>query len=200
MNVYETINYINNELDSTENDLSLYFTLNETTLSLKDEGWSLFEILEHITLTNHFLLILIKKGEKKALKNINNLNLEDEIKDYRFDIKKFENIALPGVFNWDRPDHMVPKKSKSIPELMNIAKEQFQSCRDSLQALKNGEGLVYKTTMTVDHLGKINVYEYIYFLNQHIKRHITQMKRILYKNRNKSLDAADAASQHSIFL
>lgn len=42
--------------------------------------------------------------------------------------------------------------------------------------MKNGEGLICKTTMTVNELGKINVYEYIYFLSLHAQRHITQMK------------------------
>jgi hypothetical protein len=43
--------------------------------------------------------------------------------------------------------------------------------------MKNGEGLLYKTTMTVNELGKINVYEYIYFLSLHAQRHVTQMKK-----------------------
>ncbi|MEN4760257.1 hypothetical protein ABEG63_07945 [Chryseobacterium sp. C39-AII1] len=30
--------------------------------------------------------------------------------------------------------------------------------------------------MTVNELGKINVYEYIYFLSLHAQRHVTQMK------------------------
>ena len=41
--------------------------------------------------------------------------------------------------------------------------------------MKNGEGLLGKTTMTVNELGKINVYECIYFLSLHAQRHITQM-------------------------
>jgi hypothetical protein len=30
--------------------------------------------------------------------------------------------------------------------------------------------------MTVDNLGKINVYEYIYFLSKHAERHLAQME------------------------
>ncbi|MBN8787104.1 MAG: hypothetical protein J0I84_08435 [Terrimonas sp.] len=43
--------------------------------------------------------------------------------------------------------------------------------------MKNGEGVLYKTTMTVNDLGKIDVYEYIYFLAQHGQRHVTQMEK-----------------------
>jgi hypothetical protein len=42
--------------------------------------------------------------------------------------------------------------------------------------LSNGEGALYKTTMSVNSLGKIDVYEYIYFLAQHGRRHIGQME------------------------
>lgn len=45
-----------------------------------------------------------------------------------------------------------------------------------LGRLKNGEGLLYETTMTVNDLGKLNVYEYIYFLSKHAERHIRQME------------------------
>ncbi|MBP7554952.1 MAG: hypothetical protein KA821_01715, partial [Chitinophagaceae bacterium] len=47
-----------------------------------------------------------------------------------------------------------------------------------LHSMPNGEGIVYKTTMTVNNLGKIDVYQYIYFLAQHASRHITQMQKM----------------------
>jgi hypothetical protein len=43
--------------------------------------------------------------------------------------------------------------------------------------MPNGEGILYKTTMSVNDLGKIDVYQYIYFLAQHAKRHLAQMER-----------------------
>ena len=38
--------------------------------------------------------------------------------------------------------------------------------------------VLYKTTMSVNGLGKIDVYHYIYFLVQHAQRHISQMKKV----------------------
>ena len=35
---------------------------------------------------------------------------------------------------------------------------------------------MHETTMTVNELGKINVYEYVYFLSKHAERHIQQME------------------------
>jgi hypothetical protein len=47
-----------------------------------------------------------------------------------------------------------------------------------LDQLKNGEGVLHKTMMSVNKLGKIDVYHFIYFLVQHAKRHIGQMEKI----------------------
>ena len=41
----------------------------------ENNAWSIDEILEHIVLTSHFLLILIEKGTNKALKNVQNKDL-----------------------------------------------------------------------------------------------------------------------------
>ena len=35
------------------------------------KGWTINEILEHIALTSHFLLIFVDKGTNKAIKNCN---------------------------------------------------------------------------------------------------------------------------------
>jgi hypothetical protein len=37
--------------------------------------------------------------------------------------------------------------------------------------------VLHKTTMTVNDLGKIDVYEYIHFLAQHGQRHLAQMQK-----------------------
>jgi hypothetical protein len=42
--------------------------------------------------------------------------------------------------------------------------------------LAHGEGLLYQATLLVNELGKLNVYEYIYFLVQHARRYLTQMQ------------------------
>ena len=44
-------------------------------------GWSINEILEHIMLTNHFLLKLIDKGKNKALKKEDNRKQKNSFRD-----------------------------------------------------------------------------------------------------------------------
>ena len=141
-------------------------------------GWTIDQILEHIGLTNHFLLILIDKGTQKALLNVHRLDLSSELAQFQLNREKLDAIGRPGSFNWIRPEHMEPNGEKTTMDVRQQLKEQVARCLNVLEQLKNGEGVLYKTTMTVNDLGKINVYEYIYFLAQHAQRHLGQMEKI----------------------
>jgi predicted transcriptional regulator YdeE len=143
----------------------------------KNGGWSIAQILEHIGLTNHFLLILIDKGTNKALLNPHKLDLEDTLKNYTFHRDKLREIGLHKSFDWIRPEHMEPNGEKTLDDVKQQLKSQLGQCLEALDKLQNGEGVLYKTTMSVNDLGKIDVYEYIYFLAQHGQRHLTQMAK-----------------------
>ncbi len=140
-------------------------------------GWTIDEILEHIGLTNHFLLILIDKGTQKALSNVAKLDLEEALRAYTFHRDKLTEVGLHQSFDWIRPAHMEPTGEKSLAEVRQQLQDQVKRCFDCLDLLPNGEGVLYKTTMTVNDLGKIDVYEYVYFLGQHGQRHVTQMEK-----------------------
>lgn len=179
MDIKILISEIKDFLDSTFNDIDLWFDKDADLRKYKPKngGWTIDQILEHIGLTNHFLLILIEKGTNKALSNISQLDLNEELKNYVFHKDKLTEVGLHKSFHWIRPEHMEPKAEKSLVEVRQQLKDQVKQCFESLDRLKNGEGVLYKTTMTVNDLGKIDVYEYIYFLAQHGQRHITQMEK-----------------------
>lgn len=141
-------------------------------------GWNMNEVLEHIALTNHFLLILIEKGATKALKNVQQADLEKTLAGYTFQKDKLTEVGLHQSFPWIRPEHMEPKGEKTAEEVRAQLAAQLAQCHAVLDRLKNGEGVLYKTTMTVNDLGKIDVYEYICFLAQHARRHVTQLEKI----------------------
>lgn len=141
-------------------------------------GWSVDQILEHIGLTNHFLLILIDKGTQKALNKSALVDLDEAITTYNFQQEKLDQIGVPLSFPWVRPEHMEPSGHKTLIEVRQQLHAQLQQCLDTLERLKNGEGVLYQTTMTVNDLGKIDVYQYLYFLAQHAKRHVGQMEKV----------------------
>ncbi len=96
---------------------------------------------------------------------------------YTFDSAKLIEIGLHQSFVWIRPEHMEPTGKKPPEEVRHLLKWQLTQCITCLQAMPDGEGVFYKTTMSVNNLGKLDVYQYIYFLVQHARRHLTQMQK-----------------------
>lgn len=145
---------------------------------LREGEWSIGEILEHVSLTNHFLLILIRKGTEKAVQKAKTANFVEETIGYEINWDALRRIGEHGSFDWKRPAHMEPTGATSMSEVKARLEGQLGQCLGYLHQMPNGEGVLYKTTMTVDNLGKIDVYHYLYFLAQHIRRHIRQMQKI----------------------
>ncbi|MBB4807928.1 hypothetical protein HNP38_003244 [Chryseobacterium defluvii] len=178
MDIFRLIQDIRTHLKLTFDEADSWFDKDQEILdfSPSNGGWNIQQILEHIYLTNFYLLILIDKGAKKAMRNFQVSDLRSEVENYSFDKEKFEKVGEYGAFTWIRPEHMEPKGEMELPEVRDLISQQYQQCLDHLDRMKNGEGLFYKTMMTVNGLGKINVYEYIYFLSLHARRHLMQMK------------------------
>lgn len=57
-------------------------------------------------------------------------------------------------------------------------REQQKECLDLLSQMPNGEGSLYLVRMSVNNLGKINMYQWLCFLALHAKRHITQIEGV----------------------
>jgi hypothetical protein len=126
-----------------------------------------------VTLTSFYLLKLIDKGAKKSLR----LAASGEKPDLsqEFSLKNLNAIGMHKAFEWIRPSHMEPSGNKPLAAIRAEFLAQMQHCEAILDELPNGEGLLFKTTMTVNGLGKLSVYEYIQFLVLHAERHIVQM-------------------------
>lgn len=178
MDIRSVINEIRFRLTDSFNEVDSWFDIPEDVLRFRpDNGsWTIEQILEHISITNHFLLILVEKGAEKALHRAKTENVEEALKTYTFHREKLDEIGIHKSFPWIRPEHMEPAGNKAPEEIRGLLKMQLKQCLDVLDRLGNGEGVLCKTTMTVNELGKIDVYEYLYFLAQHAQRHITQMK------------------------
>ncbi|ACT00168.1 DinB family protein [Paenibacillus sp. JDR-2] len=179
MSIQSTMERIKRELNQVLNDYEYWFTAPEVLQNYQPrEGWSIAQILEHVTLTNHFLLILIRKGKNKALMLAAKSNLEDSLNHYQDNLGELDQIAEHESFKWIRPEHMEPKGEMPLNKVHALLESQVAESLGILQELSNGEGILYKTMMSVNNLGKIDVYQYIYFLVLHAKRHIAQMQRV----------------------
>jgi hypothetical protein len=139
-------------------------------------GWTGSQILEHVMLTNSYLLLLIEKSTAKALKRAQTKKLEFDWNNYLFERHQLAEVGMHKSFRWTRPDHMEPQGKLAANEIRIMLKDQEVNCLSCLDKLRKGEGFLCKTTMSVNNLGKLNVYEYIEFLTLHMIRHVTQLE------------------------
>jgi DinB superfamily len=179
--IIDIIKKIETDLVYTFNEINNWFELGEKKLHFLPQkgGWNIEQILEHISITNHFLLILIRKATTKALDISLSQDFADELLDYDLDWQKLKAIGEHNSFEWNRPNHMEPLGKMKLNEVKVNLRLQLNECIEYLKKLEGGEGILYKTTMSVNELGKIDVYHYIYFLVLHSQRHISQMQKIL---------------------
>jgi hypothetical protein len=179
MSIQEVINTIRADLDEVKSLLSQWCEedLNVLQHAPNNGGWSSLKVLEHITLTSHYLLIIIDKGSRKAIQSAAVTPVAQGWDDYELLPKSLQDIGVHKSFPWVRPEHMEPSGKVLPNEIRARVMEQFDRCHQHLLVLKNGEGRLCKTTMSVNAIGKLDVYQYIYFLLLHAKRHLTQLEK-----------------------
>jgi DinB superfamily len=178
--IQQVIKRIEGELKAAFNEVFDWFNKEEILKVFRplNKGWTIEEVLEHIYLTNFYLLILIRKAATSALKKSTELDYSTLLIDYDLDWNRMKVIGKHQAFIWNRPEHMQPTKSIKQEEVKKLLEVQMKDCLNLLRQLNNGQGVLHKTSMSVNNLGKIDVYHYIYFLVQHMKRHLTQMQKI----------------------
>ncbi len=172
----ETICVIREALVHTFDQLDEIFDLNEQVRTYKPvpDQWSIDEILEHITLTSHFLILVIKNSRDKALKRSKTQPIEDA----ESNLEAIKRISDPDAFPWVRPEHMEPTGTKPINEVRLTMREQQQECLAALDQLADGQGSLHKVRMSVQNLGKLDIYQWLFFLAQHAQRHLIEIQRI----------------------
>ena len=174
------IERIKKESIKTFDDLFYWFECDDKLLDHlpANGGWTIRQVLEHISLTNHFLLILIRKGTIKSIEKASNTDYSDLLVNYDLEWDKLKMIGEHRSFEWNRPEHMEPTNRILLRDVKISLEQQLQECLSLIDQIPNGEGVLYKTMMSVNNLGKIDVYHYIYFLVQHINRHLRQIEKI----------------------
>ena len=137
------------------------------------DAWSAAEHLEHVSLVNHFLLLTIGKGVAAALRRARS----QAVPDGESDLGLLAPIADPDAFPWEPPGHMIPGGATPIPEVRALLAGQFEECRGLLERMGNGEGRLCSFRMSVYSLGRIDMYQWLYFLAQHGRWHLEFLAR-----------------------
>jgi len=193
------INVVREALLTNFRELDTWFEKEPDLLHFKPDAgqWNIREVLEHISLTNYFLLLIVNKSTRRALERKNTSNSIIIPGDYHETFSKIDVIGSRS-FGWIRPEHLEPSGLQDMRDIRVLLKQQFAQSMYNLSLLKNGEGFLVQTNMSVNHLGKLDIYQYIYFLTKHIERHIRQMERLA--NEYAGVEAEKAESDAASML
>ena len=172
-----TIQTVRQQLTASFDALDARFDLPEAVRGYRPAAaaWRIDDILEHVSLTSHYLLIIIRKGVAKACKRAATQALPDG----ESDLQAIEVIGHPDTFAWLRPDHMEPTRAVTSAAVRVTLRQQRAECLALLEQMGQGEGSLYTVRMSVQALGKLDMYQWLAFLALHARRHDVEIGRIV---------------------
>lgn len=138
--------------------------------------WTIVEIAEHVSLTNHYLLLLVDKIARKVRTRAAQA-LADPPSLSRF--HHLERLATPD-FRWESPVHMRPTGKCSVDEIRERLARQQDQVLSLLREFPRGEGALHDIRMSV--VGpdeRLDLYQFVHFIALHAERHAEQMQRNL---------------------
>ncbi len=175
MTIQNIISTINKELISAFALLDRTFDEKKEFLHFSSGGRSVLQLLDHVTTTNHRLLLTINEASSKALSNAETARITDEMRNqYKLCSSLPEETDL--TTHWTKPAEYVTE-NESLHQLRFRLRYQLGECFDHLDLLKNGEGMLHETKVN-DTIGKLDVYHCIYFLALHTRRQARQIEKL----------------------
>ena len=168
------INKIRIETTSAFSQVFDVFNIREDVLYYQptNGGWSINQVLEHLLLANYFLLRIVNKQAERAIL-LSDVVTTDETKGYRLDIDRLKRMELTGSYIWVPQQYTDP--SGEIP-LLQLKMALHDQLTESVAILQNKK-LITAIAKTYE-TGKIDALHYLYFLVQHMQRHLAQVSRV----------------------
>ena len=135
--------------------------------------WSALEILEHVTLANRFLLLLVGKIQDRARKRLEAGRAWPTHAPRQARLAAMARDRSP----WPHPEHMTPSGTASRTRIRRRLEEQRDQAVEILRAMPDGQGTLHRVRMSLVHGDdRLDLYEYLEFLGQHAERHGRQVE------------------------
>lgn len=135
-------------------------------------AWSAAEVLEHVTLTQHYLLLLTEKLARRGL------------------ARAARGVAPPPTptstavldalasrdFRWEHPEHMAPGGAATRAELGARLREETRRALELFELTPRGAGALADARMgAID--ARLDVYGFLHLYTLHAERHLAQLER-----------------------
>lgn len=169
------INKIRTELIQAFDQAFDVFSTREDVLYYKpaNEGWSIYQVLEHVLLANYFLLRIVNKQTERAMQLAATSKVISDPDAYKIDEAKLKRMELTGSYVWVSQRFTEPVGDMPLLQLKMTLHDQVN---EILGLLKNRA--VIDANLKTFETGKIDALHYLYFLVQHMQRHLGQISRI----------------------
>ena len=144
-----------------------------------DKGWNINEVLEHIMLANHYLVIVIDRSRAGAWKKSEASGATAGLQEsYELSTPALLELTDPEAIAWQCHNHHQPLGKRLPSDIRRELRNHLETCLITLEMLPNGEGALHQTPVAFNNIGKLDVYQQVYFLILHAQRHLHQMKKI----------------------
>lgn len=142
-----------------------------------DGGWSAREVLEHVALTDHFLLILVDKIADRTRRR---LERGDPWPDAPPRLEHLQGLASADR-EWDAPEHMVPTGEVEPRDAAQRLEGDLARALALLDELPRGEGTLHRIRMSMvdGDDDRLDLYQYLEIVRLHAARHVAQVERAL---------------------
>jgi hypothetical protein len=136
------------------------------------QDWSAAEVLEHVSLMQHFVLLLVEKLAARGLARATRGGVPP--------LEPASNAALDALasrdFRWERPEHMAPLGRATRAELRARLGEQTRRALAVLERTARGEGALADARMgAID--ARLDAYGFLHLMALHAERHLAQLER-----------------------
>ncbi|MCU0848030.1 MAG: DinB family protein [Spirochaetes bacterium] len=174
-NFEESYSVIRKSLEETFDEILGLFSLPADKRSAvgKNGDWTINETLEHVSLVNRYLIMTLRRQFSKAVK----MPTDQCGPVGAISLAPVKKISDSAAFTWESPRHMLPTGRAPVDETRNELSGQKAECLRMLEGMKNGEGFRRRITMSVGGMGKIDLYQWIYFIAMHMEWHLSGLRQ-----------------------
>ncbi len=140
-------------------------------------GWSALEVLEHVALTDRFLLMLADKIARKSLARAARGAAWPAS---RPSFAHLEHIAGREL-EWRAPEHMRPTGALELGTIARTLESDRAQAIALLEQCPDGLGTLHRIRMSVvgGEDDRLELYQYLDVLRLHAERHARQIDRVL---------------------
>jgi len=136
------------------------------------DAWSIREVLEHVTLTDRYLLILVDKIAARCRKRRGSDASPGAPTASASDLQRIAGRE----FAWTHPEHMTPTGRVERAELASRLDGDRARCLGLLDEFADGAGALHSIRMSVVD-ARLDLYGFLQVIDLHARRHVRQMER-----------------------